>query len=123
MIGFRYPISTSGSCTSSLIFFSWAKSFFTVIPFFRATVPALWITGPSANGSLKGIPTSIISIPLRSIALITSPVPSKVGHPAQKYKLKSLRSLLFANNAFILFIFFTFLFFYLFTFLPLKGIP
>ena len=57
---------------------------FGLMPFFRACVAALWITGPSASGSLKGIPTSMKSIPRRCMVRITSPVLSSVGQPAQK---------------------------------------
>ena len=54
------------------------------MPFFRAWVAAVWMTGPSASGSLKGMPTSMKSMPLFCIVRMTSPVLSRVGQPAQK---------------------------------------
>ena len=37
--------------------------FFSVMPAFSARKPAAWIEGPSAIGSVKGIPSSITSTP------------------------------------------------------------
>ena len=70
--------------TSRRMSSSWEKSFSRVIPFRRAFVAASWITGPSAIGSLKGMPISIMSTPSRARVRMTSAVPSGVGAPAQK---------------------------------------
>ena len=63
---------------------SCANSVSSVIPFLSALVAASWITGPSAIGSLKGMPISIMSTPSRARVRITPAVPSSVGAPAQK---------------------------------------
>ena len=74
-----------------------------VVPFLSEAVAALCITGPSAIGSLNGIPTSIISMPLRSSDVITSAQFLVFGWPAQKY-IESMFCFLLANSLLILFI-------------------
>lgn len=41
-----------------------------------------WITGPSAEGSENGTPSSIMSAPPRSMAIKMSTVSLAVGYPA-----------------------------------------
>ncbi len=55
------------------------------MPFFSAISLLFWMTGPSAMGSEKGIPISIISAPALDRALIIPAVESSVGCPAVKY--------------------------------------
>ena len=75
----------SGMVTSLRIPSSCSKSFLTLIPPLRERVDAAWITGPSARGSLNGMPISIMSTPLRWSERMTSAVQEGVGSPAQKY--------------------------------------
>ena len=91
-------MNINGIDTSSLMALSCERSSRVVMPFFSAMAPADCITGPSASGSLKGMPTSTKSMPWRSMALITSAVPSRVGQPAQKYRLSSFLSPRLANT-------------------------
>ena len=44
-----------------------------------ATSFVFWIVAPSASGSVNGTPSSIISVPPRSIPIITSTVSSSDG--------------------------------------------
>lgn len=69
------------------------------MPFRRAFVAASWMTGPSAIGSLKGMPISNMSMPRAANVRMMSAVLPAVGCPAQKYKERifcffSLNSLL-----------------------------
>ncbi len=54
-------MTTTGTC--SAIVRTASSTCEAVIPFVSASVPAAWITGPSASGSENGIPTSIRSAP------------------------------------------------------------
>ena len=56
-----------------------------VIPLRSACVELFWIVGPSAIGSEKGIPTSIMSMPPSLRARMMSGAESRVGNPAVKY--------------------------------------
>ena len=60
------------------------------MPLRKATVPALCTTGPSASGSLKGMPTSIMLMPRRCSVRMTSAVMLSSGQPAQKYSESNL---------------------------------
>ena len=106
-------MNINGIVTSSFMALSCESSTCVVMPFFRAMAPADCITGPSARGSLKGMPTSTKSMPWRSMAFITSAVPFRVGQPAQKYKLSSFLSPRLANTWLILFIAILLLFVYI----------
>src|SRR5438876_5954801 len=53
-----------------------------VVPAVRALWDVAWITGPSASGSLKGMPSSIRSAPPAAQALRRSTHPAFVGYPA-----------------------------------------
>jgi hypothetical protein len=44
----------------------------TPIPFLKATWVAAWMTGPSASGSLNGMPISKPSTPVSAIAAMIS---------------------------------------------------
>ena len=89
--------------TSRRMSFSCSKSFRSVIPFRKAWVAASCMTTPSAIGSLKGIPISIMSIPFSSNVLTMLAVLSSVGLPAQKYN-DSISCCLRLNNSLIRFI-------------------
>jgi hypothetical protein len=56
-----------------------SKHFCGVVPFFKATVEACCMVGPSAIGSEKGIPISTISAPDSTIVLTISSVYFNVG--------------------------------------------
>lgn len=53
-----------------------------VTPARRATVLAAWMVPPSARGSEKGMPTSMMSEPAASMARRMSGVDSRAGYPA-----------------------------------------
>lgn len=74
----------TGMVISSLTALSCPKSLASVMPLRSAFVAASCIAGPSAMGSLNGIPISTMSMPWRCIALRVSAVLSGAGHPAQK---------------------------------------
>lgn len=59
--------------------------------FLSAIVFAFCIVGPSAIGSVKGIPSSITSAPPASMANITSTVSFSVGYPAVTYVTRAGR--------------------------------
>ena len=52
-------------------------------PLASARSEAFWITGPSAIGSEKGTPSSMMSAPASAMASITSTVASGSGSPPQ----------------------------------------
>ena len=52
----------------------------------QAFVAASWMTGPSAIGSLKGMPISNMSMPRAASVRMMSAVLPAVGCPAQKYR-------------------------------------
>lgn len=52
----------------------------------KARVEAVCMTGPSARGSLNGIPTSIMDMPRRCSVRIMREVSSAEMLPAQKYR-------------------------------------
>ena len=60
-----------------------------VIPFWIALELLACITGPSASGSLYGMPSSIMSAPFSWRAFITSIVLFKEGKPAVQYMLSA----------------------------------
>ena len=64
---------------------NWAKSVRRFMPFFSAFEAAACMVGPSAKGSLKGMPISTISMPPCCNASRVGMVLSSVGLPAQKY--------------------------------------
>jgi hypothetical protein len=70
---------------------------------FHSTKLDSWIVGPSAIGSEKGIPSSIISAPPCSRASSAGTVSSRAGKPAVKYatnaglSIVNLRYLLFLH--------------------------
>ena len=94
----RYPIKTKGVSSSIDLNFSIRVKISSSETFFLiARSCALWIIGPSAIGSVKGTPTSIISTPDSTNKCIISSVESRSGSPATRYAtnafLFSLRSL------------------------------
>lgn len=97
----------SGMVTSLRIPSSCSKSFLTLIPPLRERVDAAWITGPSARGSLNGMPISIMSTPLRWSERMTSAVQEGVGSPAQKY-IERISLVFVLNKLSIRFIMFVF---------------
>lgn len=52
----------------------------------KARVEAVCMTGPSARGSLNGMPTSIMDMPRRCSVRIMREVSSAEVLPAQKYR-------------------------------------
>ncbi len=103
-------IGTSDTFRISLTVFSTS---FNVVPPASARSEASWIAGPSAMGSEKGTPNSIISAPLSSSLRTISSLKSRDGSPAVIYVTKAILpfSLSSSNLLFILFIcFVSFLF-------------
>ena len=60
---------------------SWSV-FLSVVPLLSARSPAAWIAGPSAIGSVKGMPTSITSAPAAGRAFRMSSEVARSGSPA-----------------------------------------
>src|SRR5690348_5753420 len=63
----------------------------TVIPPSSAVWVARWMVGPSASGSLKGIPTSMKSAPVRATAWMAASDRAGVGNPAVRYGIRADR--------------------------------
>ena len=62
--GLIYPINTIGRLGYDLrVFSAIVRTFSKFIPLFNAWLLVFCIVGPSASGSLKGIPSSMISLP------------------------------------------------------------
>ena len=51
-------------------------------PSARAFSPAFWMTGPSAMGSEKGTPSSMMSAPASTMPCMSAGVMSENGKPA-----------------------------------------
>src|SRR5882724_5987301 len=64
-----------------------------VVPFCKARSLALWITGPSATGSLNGTPSSITSAPASIAARITARLVARSGSPQVTYATNPGREL------------------------------
>src|SRR3954465_2884119 len=60
-----------------------------VAPARRASVPAAWITGPSASGSEKGTPSSSRSAPASAHASPTASDVSRSGKPPIRYGISA----------------------------------
>lgn len=73
----------------------------------KARVEAVCMTGPSARGSLNGMPTSIMDMPRRCSVRIMREVSSAEVLPAQKYRDNSplLSPLRWRNILVILFMY------------------
>src|SRR4051812_45655376 len=61
-----------------------------VIPWRSASKVERWMVGPSASGSLKGTPTSIMSA-TSSAARRAAALASGVGYPAVRYGMRAVR--------------------------------
>ena len=66
---------------------TWARP----TPKASARSPAFWITGPSAEGSEKGTPSSMMSAPAFAMACISEGVLSAKGKPAVTNGIRALR--------------------------------
>src|SRR5689334_4726458 len=75
-----------------------ASVFFRVMPALSARRPAAWIAGPSAIGSVKGIPISMMSAPAFGNALMISSEVEGSGSPAIRKVIKAERPCFF-NSA------------------------
>lgn len=73
----------------------------------KARIEAVCMTGPSARGSLNGMPTSIMDMPRRCSVRIMREVSSAKVLPAQKYRDNSppLSPLRWRNILVILFMY------------------
>ena len=92
-------MNTSGTSISLLSFAASSNTLSVVTPPESALILAACITGPSAVGSEKGIPSSMISAPATAIALTIASVVSRSGSPQVT---KGIKALPFANASLIL---------------------
>ena len=98
---FAYVMKVRGMVTSLRSSSTIAKILSVVEPPLRALSLAAWITGPSAVGSEKGIPSSIRSAPALTASLTTSLVVSRSGSPQV---MKGMNALPFSNALAVLLI-------------------
>ncbi len=68
-----------------------------VMPALSARNPDAWIAGPSAIGSVKGMPISMMSAPAFGSAFIISSEVAGSGSPAIKKVMKAERPSLFSS--------------------------
>ena len=85
MNGLKYPKRTSGIERRGLSCSTISRIASSVVPFRSARIEARWMVGPSAVGSEKGTPISMISAPACWTATRSSPVASRLGSPAVRY--------------------------------------
>jgi len=62
-----------------------------VVPDSKARIEEAWMVGPSAMGSEKGTPSSMMSAPPAAMACMRSPVRRRSGSPAVKKGTKAAR--------------------------------
>ncbi len=86
---FAYVMNTMGTSTSLRISRTISKTLSVVTPFFKARALAAWITGPSAVGSEKGMPSSIRSAPFLTISFTAFLVVSRSGSPQVMNAMKT----------------------------------
>src|SRR5699024_10327068 len=92
-------MNTRGTVTSRRRSCTRANTWSVVTPPRRARRLASWITGPSAVGSEKGMPSSIRSAPLAAIARTVAAVVSRSGSPQVR---KGMKAFPWAKAAWIL---------------------
>ena len=84
--GLTYVITASGMVTpDAREARTWSSAIVSVIPLPSATCPVRWMVGPSARGSLNGMPTSAARHPVCCAHRRRSPRLSRAGYPAVKY--------------------------------------
>ena len=98
---FAYVMNVSGIVTSLRSLATMSKILSVVVPADKALALAAWMTGPSAVGSEKGIPSSIRSAPALTASFTTFSVVSRSGSP---HVMKGMNALPFSNALAILLI-------------------
>ena len=98
---FAYVMNVSGMVTSLRSSATISKILSVVVPASNALALAAWITGPSAVGSEKGIPSSIRSAPARTASFTIFAVVSRSGSP---HVMRGMKAFPFSNALAVLLI-------------------